>query len=389
MQQKLQSQLSAVELRNKDLQEAAARLFRELGGMTTDGTSSLEARLSKGEQMLASINAALTELEHARDSEVAKLQHSLETCQAETRRLRFEQQVERQETAELLAELAAGEEASAELLSSKLQEIEDLHKALRTSELEQARLRAEQTMERQQHAELVDQVAADAEHCARLHAGSLQEMERLQRVLQRERDERQRLILGELSELTTAKARLQELAAEKQHLLAVRSLEQEAHSVELEKLHTAHATEAAELRSALAASEAERERLASIVERHGEDAAQTTALREQPSSATNSNRLETTNNTQSENVGVNAAVAKELESSKIVAQQASIIAALREQLDADRAAALKDKQAAVEKVRTKAKALVRQNGAERRQAEAQIAELKAQLQQRYSTATRG
>lgn len=386
VQEKLESQLTAVELRNKDLEEAAARLFRDLGGMTTDDTASLEARLSKGEQMLSSINAALMELEDARDSEVAKLQRSLETCQAETRRLRFEQQAERQETAELLAELAAGEEASAELLSSKLQEIEDLHKALRTSELEQARLREEQTMERQQHAELVGELAADAVHCARVHAGSLQEMEQLQKVLRRERDERQRLIIDELGELTTAKARLQQLVDEKQHLLAVRSLEQEAHSVELEKLRSSHAAEAAELRRALAASEAERERLASIVERHGEDAAQTNGLREQPSSSANSNRLEVTNDTQSENVAANA---KELTSAKMVAQQASMIAALREQLDADRAAALKDKQAAVDKVRTKAKALVRQNGAERRQAEAQIAELQAQLQQRSSTAPRG
>ena len=120
--------------------------------------------------MLESINASLTDLEKTRDDEVAKLQESLEACQAETRRLRFEQQAERQETAELLAELAAGEEASAELLSSKLREIEDLHAALRRSEDALARLRDEQAVERQESAELVSELAADSEHCARLHA---------------------------------------------------------------------------------------------------------------------------------------------------------------------------------------------------------------------------
>jgi hypothetical protein len=375
----LHSQLAAVEVRNKDLEVAAARLFQELGEMTTGGSSSLEARLSKGEQMLSSINTTLTDLEHARDEEVAKLQESLKTCQAETRRLRFEQQAERQETAELLAELAAGEEASAELLCSKLQEIEGLHKTLRASRDERARLRNEHAMEQQQHAELMGELAADAEHSARLHAGSLREVEQLQRVLQKERDERQRLIMGELSELTHAKARLHQQAAEKQQLLAVRSLEQEAHSVELEKLHSAHAAEAAELRSALAASETERERLASIVRRR-DDA--TTVLREQSSASTNMHSQVANDNLQAENLGANAADSTELMSAKMVAKQASMIVALRDQLEAERVAALEDKQVAVEKVRSKAKALIRQNGAERRQAEAQIAELKAQMKQR-------
>ena len=107
VQETLHSQLASVELRNKELEVAAARLFQELGEMRTGSSSSLEARLSKGEQMLSSINATLTDLEKARDEEVAKLQESLATCQAETRRLRFEQQAERRETAELLAELAA------------------------------------------------------------------------------------------------------------------------------------------------------------------------------------------------------------------------------------------------------------------------------------------
>ena len=92
VQETLHSQLASVELRNKDLEVAAARLFQELGEMRTGSSSSLEARLSKGEQMLSSINATLTDLEKARDEEVAKLQESLATCQAETRRLRFEQQ---------------------------------------------------------------------------------------------------------------------------------------------------------------------------------------------------------------------------------------------------------------------------------------------------------
>ena len=85
---------------------------------------------------------------------------------------------------------------------------------------------------------------------------------------------------------------------------------------------------------------------------------------------------------QAENLGANAADSTELMSAKTVAKQASMIVALRDQLETNRVAALKDKQAAVEKVRSKAKTLIRQNGAERRQAEAQIAELKAQLQQR-------
>ena len=84
VQESLQSQLAAVEVRNQDLEAAAARLFQELDGLAT--SSSLEARLSKGEQMLESINASLTDLEKTRDDEVAKLQESLEACQAETRR---------------------------------------------------------------------------------------------------------------------------------------------------------------------------------------------------------------------------------------------------------------------------------------------------------------
>ncbi len=378
VQETLHSQLASVELRNKDLEVAAARLFQELGEMRTGSSSSLEARLSKGEQMLSSINATLTDLEKARDEEVAKLQESLATCQAETRRLRFEQQAERRETAELLAELAAGEEASAQLLSSKLQEIENLYTTLRASQDEQARLREEQAMERQEHAEVVDELAADVEHSACLHAGSLREIEQLQQLLQRERDERQRLIMGELSELTNAKARLQQLAAEKQQLLAVRSLEQEAHSAELEKLHSAHAAEAAELRSALAASESERERLASVVRQHNGG---TTVLHDQSSSSTNVLSRVANDDSQAENLGTNPADSTDLMSAKMLAKQASMIVALREQLEANRLAALKDKQAAVDKVRSKAKALIRQNGAERRQAEAQIAELKAQLQQ--------
>jgi hypothetical protein len=184
--------------------------------------------------------------------------------------------------------------------------------------------------------------------------------------------------MGELSELTNAKARLQQLAAEKQQLLAVRSLEQEAHSAELEKLHSAHAAEAAELRSALAASESERERLASVVRQHNGG---TTVLHDQSSSSTNVLSRVANDDSQAENLGTNPADSTDPMSAKMLAKQASMIVALREQLEANRLAALKDKQAAVDKVRSKAKALIRQNGAERRQAEAQIAELKAQLQQ--------
>lgn len=382
VQESLHSKLTAVEMRNKDLEVAAARLFQELDGITTDGSSTLEARLSKGEQMLASINEALTDLENARDDEVAMLQESLETCQAETRRLRFEQEAERRETAELLAELAAGEEASAELLSSKLQEIENLHCDLRRSQDEHAHLRDEQAKERQEHAGLVSELAGDAEHSARMHAGSLREIEHLQQILRRERDERQRLIMGELSELTNAKARLQQLVAEKQQLLAVRSLEQDAHSSELKKLHTAHAAEVAELRRALAASESERERLADIVRRQHEDVERATVLQEQRSSSTNTKSFKAKNGSVNGNTDTAATDEQGLLVSKTIGKQASIIVALREQLEADKAAALKDKQIAVEKVRSKAKALIRANGTERRKAEAQIAELKTQLQQR-------
>eukprot|EP01043_Picozoa_sp_COSAG02_P124962 COSAG02_NODE_62054_length_267_cov_0.583333_1_plen_82_part_01 len=54
VQDTLHSQLAAVEVHNKDLEVAAARLFQELGQMTTGSSSCLEARLSKGEQMLSS-----------------------------------------------------------------------------------------------------------------------------------------------------------------------------------------------------------------------------------------------------------------------------------------------------------------------------------------------
>ena len=70
----------------------------------------------------------------------------------------------------------------------------------------------------------------------------------------------------------------------------------------------------------------------------------------------------------------------------MVAKQASMIVALKEQLEANKAEALKDKQAAVKKIRSKAQNLIKQNGAERREAEAQIAELKAQLQRQQLAA---
>jgi hypothetical protein len=384
VQQTLQSKLVAVEARNGELEAAAARLFGELEAMKAAGdSSSLEARLREGEQMLSSINDVLTDLEDERDAEVAELLSALEDCQAETRRLQFEQQAERRETAELLAELAAGEEASAELHCAKLQEIEDLHRALSRSEDERMQLENEQAAERREHTELVAELAGDAEDAARLHAGSLREIEQLHGLLRKERDERQRLIVGELAELTEAKTRLQQLAAEKQQLLSVRSLEQAAHSAELEKVHTAHATELAELRSALAKSEAERKRLVSSAgQQHVEGGM---ILREQGSSARNTAPPKPTAPKKAD-PAAEAEEAEELLARKMVAKQASMIVALKEQLEANKAEALKDKQAAVKKIRSKAQNLIKQNGAERREAEAQIAELKAQLQRQQLAA---
>ena len=384
VQQTMQSKLVAVEARNGELEAAAARLFGELEAMKAAGdSSSLEARLREGEQMLSSINDVLTDLEDERDAEVAELQSALEDCQAETRRLQFEQQAERRETAELLAELAAGEEASAELHCAKLQEIEDLHRALSRSEDKRMQLENEQAAERREHTELVAELAGDVEDAARLHAGSLREIEQLHGLLRKERDERQRLIVGELAELTEAKTRLQQLAAEKQQLLSVRSLEQAAHSAELEKVHTAHATELAELRSALAKSEAERKRLVSSAgQQHVEGGM---ILREQGSSARNT-APPTPTAPKKADPAAEAEEAEELLARKMVAKQASMIVALKEQLEANKAEALKDKQAAVKKIRSKAQNLIKQNGAERREAEAQIAELKAQLQRQQLAA---
>lgn len=372
----LEQKLEAVEERNDELEQAASRLFEELEEMKLAGqqagSTSLEQRLCAGEQMLASVNQALAELEQQRDAEVDELQVALEHCQRQTRRLQMEQQMERRETAELLAELAAGEEASVQLHCTKLQEIENLHCSLRESEAQCDALLEQQELERREHAELMVELANDVSHTSELHARSLREIETLHRQLRKERDERQRLIVGELAELTDAKARLVQLAAEKQQLLAARSLERAAHATELEKVKAAHTREVAELKAALAASEEARKILLTSSSEKVDN-----VLRPQQSSVANQNQPRAPSDPPPAKA-VEGDGSRDL-TAKMVAKQASMIVALREQLAADKAAALKEKQAAVEKVRAKAQKLVKQNGKERREAEAMIRQLRAKL----------
>ena len=333
----LQGKLTSIERRNKELETAAARLFGELEQMR-EQPEQLEVRLSGAESALASINSALVALEVDRDAEVAELEAALEDCRSETRRLWQQCATERREAAELVTELAAGEAASAELHAKKLEEIEGLRLALRDSEDARRQLEAGR--------------AAEREEQAGLHAGSLSEIERLRSQLARSHEERQMLVAGELAELSDAKAKVAQLSAERQQLLSLRSLERDQHEQRLTQLEAQRVAEVSELESKLEESEAERRKLTALCTsnrgRRAEEA--TMSLR-----------------------------AQQAEDAHVLASQAATIRRLQEQLANQQAQAATEKDVAVRRLKAKASQIIRQNGAERREVEAEVRQLRADL----------